>query len=69
MIQSIKILKKSNVNLLDSSDHVVTTHSIYISDPDWNEVEIYLDVRPQRWRDQPELIASDPIPISIFDKN
>ena len=68
LIQAMKILKQSNVKILGTSDHVVT-HSIYISDPDGNEVEIYVDVQPERWQDQPELIASDPRPLTIFDKN
>ena len=68
LIQAMKILKQSNVMILGTSDHVVT-HSMYISDPDGNEVEIYVDVQSERWRDQPELIASDPRPLTIFDKN
>jgi len=68
LIQAMGILKKSNVRILGSSDHIVT-HSIYISDPDGNEIEIYIDVQPETWRNQPELIASEPKPLNIFDEN
>jgi catechol-2,3-dioxygenase len=34
------------------SDHGVT-HSLYISDPDGNEIELYIDVLPAVWREQP----------------
>ena len=31
------------------TDHGVT-HSLYIADPDGNEIELYIDVQPEIWR-------------------
>lgn len=39
------------------TDHGVT-HSVYMRDPDGNRVEIYIDVQPEVWRDNPSLVGS-----------
>jgi catechol-2,3-dioxygenase len=36
------------------------THSLYIEDPDGNEIELYIDVQPERWRDDPSAIFASP---------
>jgi catechol 2,3-dioxygenase len=54
---------------LDSNEvpiHVVLDHrvsqGIYVSDPDGNFVELYVDADPAIWRDDPALVAnSDPL--------
>jgi catechol 2,3-dioxygenase len=38
-------------------DHVVS-QSIYVNDPDGNNVELYVDADPATWRDRPETVAS-----------
>lgn len=38
-------------------DHVVS-QSIYVSDPDGNNVELYVDADPAIWRDKPETVAN-----------
>ena len=45
-------LKAAGANIVGASDHGVT-HSLYIADPDGNEIELYIDVQPERWRDDP----------------
>jgi catechol-2,3-dioxygenase len=45
-------LHAAGANVVGSSDHGVT-HSLYIADPDGNEIELYIDVQPERWRDDP----------------
>ena len=50
-------LHKANVKVVGSSDHGVT-HSLYIEDPDGNEIELYIDVQPEIWRDDPSAFAS-----------
>lgn len=41
------------VKVVGSSDHGVT-HSLYIEDPDGNEIELYIDVQPEAWREDPK---------------
>lgn len=41
-------LKQSGVEFSGFSDHVVS-HSIYLEDPDGNEIEIYADQPRERW--------------------
>jgi catechol 2,3-dioxygenase len=38
-------------------DHVVS-QSIYISDPDGNDVELYVDADPAIWREKPDTVAN-----------
>ena len=33
-------------------------HSLYITDPDGNEIELYIDVQPEAWRDDPEAVMA-----------
>jgi catechol-2,3-dioxygenase len=50
-------LQRHGVPLLGASDHTIT-HSLYIADPDGNEVELYVDaVSPDRWRDPAAVLA------------
>jgi catechol 2,3-dioxygenase len=52
-------LVAAGVRVLGSADHTVT-HSLYIEDPDGNEIELYIDVQPERWREDPQAIVSAP---------
>ncbi len=45
-------LREANVPIVGMSDHGVS-HSVYLLDPDGNEIEIYIDVQPALWRDDP----------------
>lgn len=47
-------LKKEGVKILGTTDHTVT-HSIYILDPDGNEIELYADVSDV-WKKDPQVI-------------
>jgi len=38
-------------------DHVVS-QSIYIEDPDGNNIELYVDADPSIWREKPETVAN-----------
>jgi len=44
-------LHEADVEVVGSSDHGFT-HSLYILDPDGNEVELYIDVQPEVWREE-----------------
>ena len=45
-------LVAAGARIVGATDHGVT-HSLYIEDPDGNEIELYIDVQPERWRDDP----------------
>jgi catechol-2,3-dioxygenase len=51
-------LKKEGVKILGTTDHGVT-HSIYILDPDGNELELYADVSDE-WKNDPNVILAQP---------
>lgn len=51
-------IKKEGVKILGTTDHKVT-HSIYILDPDGNELELYVDVSDE-WKKDPKAILSTP---------
>jgi catechol 2,3-dioxygenase len=47
----------AGANVVGTADHGVT-HSLYITDPDGNEIELYIDVQPERWREDPQAIMA-----------
>lgn len=51
-------LLEKQVTIVGMSDHTVT-ESIYIADPDNNELELYID-KGEMWRENPELILTPP---------
>jgi catechol 2,3-dioxygenase len=57
-------LVREGVRIAGSADHGVT-HSLYIEDPDGNEIELYIDVQPARWKDDPAAIFAAPRPLRI----
>jgi catechol 2,3-dioxygenase len=61
---AITTLRENDVPLLGTADHTVT-HSLYIADPDGNEIELYIDVQPERWRDEPMAVAAPVKPLRI----
>jgi catechol 2,3-dioxygenase len=55
--EAMRTLVDAGANVVGSADHGVT-HSLYITDPDGNEIELYIDVQPERWRGDPEAILA-----------
>lgn len=47
---ALRELREKGVTVSGAADHTVT-HSLYIEDPDGNEIELYIDVQPEIWRD------------------
>ncbi len=47
-----------------SSDHTITK-SLYILDPDGNEIELYIDVPGVDWKGTPELVLSPIKPLNL----
>jgi len=57
-------LQEAGVRVVGASDHTVT-HSLYIEDPDGNEIELYIDVPGVDWKNDPELVMAPTRPLAI----
>lgn len=57
-------LQEAGVTIVGTADHTVT-HSVYIVDPDGNEIELYIDVQPEVWREDPAAIAAPIRPLRL----
>ncbi len=56
-------LKEKNVSIVGMSDHFVT-HSLYILDPDGNELELYADVSDE-WKTDPSAVMRPTRPLKL----
>ena len=61
---AIQVLEEKGVTMVGASDHTVT-HSLYILDPDGNEIELYIDVQPEVWREDPAAVLSPVKPLRL----
>ena len=61
---AVRELQEKGVPIMGASDHTVT-HSLYIEDPDGNEIELYIDVPGVDWRSDPHLIAAPMKPLRL----
>lgn len=57
-------LERAGIEIEGMSDHTVS-QSLYLKDPDGNEVELYVDTDPSIWRDHPELVLSPTRPLKL----
>lgn len=57
-------LQRQGVTIVGATDHTVT-HSLYIIDPDGNEIELYIDVPDVAWADDPALLLSPIRPLRL----
>ncbi|HLY67385.1 MAG TPA: VOC family protein [Chloroflexota bacterium] len=57
-------LTANDVTIVGSSDHGVT-HSLYVEDPDGNEVELFIDVQPAVWKEHPEAVMAPIKPLRL----
>src|SRR5579883_3400171 len=62
--EALARLQEANVRIVGASDHTVT-HSLYILDPDGNEIELYIDVPGVDWRRDQTLVASPIKPLRL----
>ena len=60
----IEKLAKNGIYPTGSGDHHVT-HSVYLADPDGNEIELYIDVPGVDWKNNPELIMRPVKPLVL----
>jgi catechol-2,3-dioxygenase len=54
-------VQANGVTVTGTSDRVVT-HSLYVADPDDNEIELYIDVQPEVWSEDPSAVMATPPP-------
>ncbi len=62
--EAMNTLRERGATVVGSSDHTVT-HSLYILDPDGNEIELYIDVPGVDWRSDPTLVAAPVRPLRL----
>jgi catechol 2,3-dioxygenase len=62
--EALARVEEAGAPILGASDHTVT-HSLYIADPDGNEIELYIDVPGVDWRADPALIAAPIKPLRL----
>ncbi|GAB2966788.1 VOC family protein [Amycolatopsis acidiphila] len=61
--EALAKLEQTGTPVLGMSDHTAT-HSLYIADPDGNEIELYVDIPGVDW-DTPEAIGSPVKPLTL----
>jgi catechol-2,3-dioxygenase len=54
--EALHRLQETGTPILGASDHTAT-HSLYIADPDGNEIELYIDVPGVDWNDPATLMS------------
>ncbi len=62
--QALAAVQEAGATVTGASDHTVT-HSLYILDPDGNEIELYIDVPGVDWRSEPALIGAPIRPLKL----
>jgi len=62
--EALATCQANGVRIVGSSDHTVT-HSLYILDPDGNEIELYIDVQPAIWKERPEAVMAPVLPLRL----
>jgi catechol-2,3-dioxygenase len=61
---ALKAVQDAGATVVGASDHTVT-HSLYILDPDGNEIELYVDVPGVDWQSHPELVGAPIRPLKL----
>lgn len=62
--EAVARLQETGTPILGASDHTVS-HSLYIADPDGNEIELYVDVPGVDWVSDPTLVAAPIKPLRL----
>jgi catechol-2,3-dioxygenase len=62
--EALARVESAGTPVVGSSDHGVT-HSLYILDPDGNEIELYIDVADVDWRADPAKVLSPIRPLRL----
>ena len=61
---AVKELENAGVTITGASDHTVS-QSLYLLDPDGNEVELYIDADPSIWKKDPAAVLSPIKPLRL----
>src|SRR3954470_8721861 len=61
---ALATVEAAGAKVVGTSDHTVT-HSLYILDPDGNELELYIDVPGVGWADDPSKVFAPIKPLSL----
>ncbi|MBI3810627.1 MAG: VOC family protein [Nitrospirae bacterium] len=61
---AVKELEKAGLTITGASDHTVS-QSLYLLDPDGNEVELYVDADPSIWEKNPAAVLSPIKPLRL----
>jgi catechol-2,3-dioxygenase len=62
--EALARVRDSGATIVGASDHTVT-HSLYILDPDGNEIELYIDVPGVDWHADPSLVMAPIKPLDL----
>jgi len=57
-------LEQAGVTITGMSDHTVS-QSLYLADPDGNEVELYVDADPAIWKNNPKAVLAPIKPLRL----
>ncbi|HKF94839.1 MAG TPA: VOC family protein, partial [Gammaproteobacteria bacterium] len=57
-------LEQAGVNIDSMSDHTVS-QSLYLHDPDGNEVELYVDADDSVWKNDPSAVLAPIKPLHL----
>lgn len=61
---ALATIEAAGVRIAGASDHTVS-HSLYIYDPDGNEIELYVDVPGVDWANHPEMVLAPIRPLAL----
>jgi catechol 2,3-dioxygenase len=61
---ALRAVQEAGATVVGASDHTVT-HSLYILDPDGNEIELYVDVPGVDWKSHPALVFAPIRPLAL----
>jgi catechol-2,3-dioxygenase len=61
---ALRSVQEAGATVVGTSDHTVT-HSLYVLDPDGNEIELYIDVPGVDWTADPALLFSPIRPLAL----
>ncbi len=66
LAEAVQRLEEAGVPITGMSDHTVT-HSVYIQDPDGNEIELYVDV-DDSWKQTPSAVLAPIRPLRLPER-
>lgn len=61
---ALAAVRQAGARIAGASDHTVT-HSLYVFDPDGNEIELYVDIPGVDWVNHPEAVLAATRPLSL----